>query len=95
MRPDWNGQGLTDQSTDALGNVATFDRDANGLATVAIDRLNRIDQYTYDTKGNITDAHLPRPEHRPVHLQQLLRGHSAHRREQSYTTRIHTTATAT
>jgi hypothetical protein len=30
--------------------VATYDRDSNGLATPAIDRINRIDQYVCDAK---------------------------------------------
>src|SRR5208283_4356594 len=46
--PDWNGQGLTNVYIDALGNVASYDRIGSGasmgLATVTIDRLNRIDQ---------------------------------------------------
>ena len=33
--PDWRGMGLTNQQTDALGNVNTIDRDANGLATIS------------------------------------------------------------
>jgi YD repeat-containing protein len=36
MRPDWLGLGTTGQATDALGNVTTYDRDSNGLATVVI-----------------------------------------------------------
>jgi len=51
LRPDWNGQGLTNQVTDAGGNVSTRDRDANGLATVTIDNLNRVNRYTYDSNG--------------------------------------------
>ena len=35
LRPDWNGQGLTDVAVDALGNVSHPDRTHNGLATVA------------------------------------------------------------
>src|SRR5262249_53058620 len=31
LRPDWNGQGLTNVAVDALGNVTTYDRDSNGL----------------------------------------------------------------
>src|SRR5262249_17727328 len=42
LRSDWRGLGLTGQLTDAAGNVATNDRDADGLATIMIDRLNRI-----------------------------------------------------
>jgi RHS repeat-associated protein len=53
-RPDWRGMGLTNQTTDALGKVATVDRDANGLATITVDRLNRITQDAYDSKGNVT-----------------------------------------
>ena len=54
LRPDWRGQGLTNQGTDALGYVATLDRDANGLATVAVDRVNRLVTYGYDAQGNAT-----------------------------------------
>ena len=52
MRPDWWGLGVAGQMTDALGNVLTFDLNANGLATVAIDRLNRISESTYDNLWN-------------------------------------------
>jgi YD repeat-containing protein len=34
--------------------VVPRDRDANALATIAIDRLNGVDQFAYDSKGNIT-----------------------------------------
>lgn len=54
LRPDWRGMGLENQSTDPDGDVATNDRDSNGLATIAIDRINRFLTYTYDNKGNIT-----------------------------------------
>ena len=43
-QPDWRGMGLANQTTDALGNVTTVDRDANGLATITIDPMNRITQ---------------------------------------------------
>jgi RHS repeat-associated protein len=59
LRPDWYGLGLTDVAVDPLGNVAIRDGNANGLATIAVDRLNRIDQYAYDTKGNITKHTYP------------------------------------
>src|SRR5205823_5863201 len=52
LRPDWRGQGLTVQATDPAGNVTTDDRDANGLATATIDRLNRVTLVSYDGKGN-------------------------------------------
>jgi RHS repeat-associated protein len=58
-RPDWYGLGTTGQMTDALGDVATYDRDANGLATIVVDRLNRISQYTYDSLGNMTEEVYP------------------------------------
>ncbi|GIW88249.1 MAG: hypothetical protein KatS3mg108_2573 [Isosphaeraceae bacterium] len=54
LRPDWRGMGLVNQPTDPLGNVATSNRDANGLATVVVDRLSRIATATYDAKGNLT-----------------------------------------
>jgi RHS repeat-associated protein len=59
LRPDWNGQGLTDEATDPDGNVTTFDRNGNGLATIAIDRINRITTYAYDAKGNVTALSYP------------------------------------
>ena len=51
--------GLTSQTTDALGNVTTDDRNANGLATITIDPLNRITQDAYDSKGNVTKITNP------------------------------------
>ena len=59
QRPDWNGQGLTNEATDPDGNVTTHDRDSNGLATITIDRLNRISQYLYDANGNVTKLTYP------------------------------------
>ena len=56
---DWRGMGLTDQDTDALGNVTTTDRNSNGLATITIDPLNRISQFAYDSHGNITKEIYP------------------------------------
>jgi RHS repeat-associated protein len=53
LRPDWNGLGETNTTVDPLGNVATIDRNSNGLATVVIDRINRYTEYGYDTKGNV------------------------------------------
>ena len=44
---------------DALGDISTNDVNSNGLATVAIDPLNSINQFTYDSHGNVTEAHLP------------------------------------
>ncbi|WP_337175134.1 RHS repeat-associated core domain-containing protein [Paludisphaera sp.] len=53
LRPDWTGMGLVNQKTDPDGYVSTSYRDANGLATVAIDRLNRATRFAYDSKGNV------------------------------------------
>ena len=39
---------------DPLGNVQLFDNNSNGLATVAVDQVNRNTQYNYDSKGNVT-----------------------------------------
>jgi YD repeat-containing protein len=39
LRSDWHGLGLTGQTTDAEGDVATNDSDGNGLATIVIDNL--------------------------------------------------------
>ena len=38
----------------ALGDVTTADSDANGLATITIDPMNRITQDAYDADGNVT-----------------------------------------
>jgi RHS repeat-associated protein len=54
LYPDWQGLGLTDVTSDPLGNVTTAVRDGNGLATVVVDPLNRITQYSYDTQGSVT-----------------------------------------
>ncbi len=59
LRPDWRGMGLPDQTVDALSNVSTYDRDANGLATIVIDPMNRITQYAYDSNGNVTEEMYP------------------------------------
>ena len=58
-RPDWYGLGQTSQTTDALGNVTTYDLNANALATVTIDPMNRITQAAYDSKGNVTQITNP------------------------------------
>src|ERR1019366_5368613 len=47
------------QLTDALGNTETLDYNANGLATIVIDRLNLITQYAYSSSGNITQETYP------------------------------------
>jgi RHS repeat-associated protein len=57
--PDWRGMGLTVEDTDALGDVTTYDRNANGLPTITIDPLNRITQDAYDGKGNVTKIVYP------------------------------------
>ncbi len=59
LRPDWCGMGLTDQSVNALSNVSTYDRDSDGLVTIAIDPMNQISQYAYDTHGNVTQITYP------------------------------------
>jgi len=59
LRPDWYGLGMTGVAVDALGDVATYDLNSNGLPIVAIDQVNRISQYTYDSKGNITTYTYP------------------------------------
>ena len=56
LRPDWLGLGLVGQSTDPSGNVTSYDRDANGLPIVAVDRLNRISQYSLRRQGERPDA---------------------------------------
>jgi RHS repeat-associated protein len=59
LRSDWGGLGLANQATDPDGNVTSLDLNSNGLAAVSVDRLNRIDQYTYDSKGNVTTRAYP------------------------------------
>ena len=59
LYPDWQGLGLTDVTSDPLGNVTTAGRDGNGLATVVVDPLDRITQYTYDSQGNVTGTINP------------------------------------
>ncbi len=59
LRPDWYGLGTTGQTTDALGDVTTYDVNSNGLPTISIDRLNRITTYAYDSLGNITKEVYP------------------------------------
>lgn len=59
LRPDWRGMGLTNTAHDPDGNVTTLDRDANGLPTITIDRLNRVSQDAYDAKGNVTTHTYP------------------------------------
>jgi RHS repeat-associated protein len=54
IQPDWNGFGHSGNVIDPLGNVQLYDRDSNGLATVAVDQVNRNTQYQYDAKGNAT-----------------------------------------
>jgi YD repeat-containing protein len=53
LRMDWRGLGLVEQMTDPALYVATSDRDANGLATISVDRLNRISLDKYDSNGNV------------------------------------------
>ena len=54
IQPSWNGLGMAGNVIDALGDVQLYDRNSNGLATMAIDQVNRNTQFTYDSKGNIT-----------------------------------------
>ena len=73
IQPDWLGMGLAGNIIDPLGNVQLFDRNANGLATVAIDQVNRNTQYTYDSKGNVTSILYEDGTSESFHLQQRLR----------------------
>ena len=52
LRMDWRGLGKVEQTTDAAQYVSTANRDADGLATITVDRLNRISLDTYDSNGN-------------------------------------------
>ena len=47
------GVSLARNIIDPLGNDQLFDRNSNGLATVAVDQVNRNTQYGYDSKGNV------------------------------------------
>jgi YD repeat-containing protein len=51
-RPDWMGLGQLGQGLDAYGNVTSLDLNSNGEPNVAIDGLNRISQFNYDSSGN-------------------------------------------
>ena len=42
-----------------MGNFVTYDRDTNGLPTITIDSLDRINQYSYDSLGNMTEQIYP------------------------------------
>ncbi len=52
IQPDWMGMGQAGNAIDASGDVQLFDRNSNGLPTIAIDQDNRNTQYGYDSKGN-------------------------------------------
>jgi RHS repeat-associated protein len=54
IQPDWMGLGQAGNIIDPLGNVQLFDRNSNGLATIAVDQVNRNTQYNHDSKGNVT-----------------------------------------
>ncbi len=59
IQPDWLGLGMVGNQIDALGDVQMYDRTANGLATVAVDQVNRITSYTYSSAGNMTEEVYP------------------------------------
>ena len=59
VRTDRSGLGMASQLTDPDGNVSTLDLDSNGLPIVAVDRLNRISRFVYDSSGNITKQAYP------------------------------------
>ena len=73
LRPDWYGLGMTGVSVDALGDVATYDLNSNGLPTVTIDPLNRMSTYSYDNLGNVTGMTNPDGTTEAATLQQLFR----------------------
>jgi RHS repeat-associated protein len=54
VRLDWRGLGVAGQGVDADGYVATRDVDADGLAMVSIDRVNRLTRDFFDGQGNVT-----------------------------------------
>ena len=54
IQPDWMGLGMAGNIIDALGDDQLYDLNSNGLATVAVDQVNRNTQFSYDSKGNIT-----------------------------------------
>jgi len=59
LRLDWWGMGVTGVQVDALGDVATYDLNSNGLPTVAIDQVNRPDLFTYNSLGSMTKEVYP------------------------------------
>ena len=69
VQPDWMGMGLPGNVIDPLGNDQLYDRDANGLATVTVDQVNRNVQYAYDSKGNPVEHDLRGSQRRRFHLQ--------------------------
>ncbi len=52
IQPDWMGMGQAGNAIDASGDVQLFDRNSNGLPTIAVDQDNRNTQFGYDSKGN-------------------------------------------
>ena len=70
IQPDWMGLGQAGNIIDPLGNVQLFDRNSNGLATVAVDQVNRNTQYNYDSEGECNQHRLRGSQHRVVHIQQ-------------------------
>ena len=56
IQPDWTGLGMAGNVIDALGDDQLYDLNSNGLATVAVDQVNRNTQFSYDSKGNITSV---------------------------------------
>ena len=59
LQPDWWGLGTTAESTDALGDIETYDYNVNGQPTISIDSLDRVSQFTYDSLGNMTEIIYP------------------------------------
>jgi YD repeat-containing protein len=59
IQPDWMGLGMTGNQIDALGDVQMYDLNSNGLATVAVDQVNRVTSFAYDSSGNMTKVVYP------------------------------------
>ena len=70
IRPDWYGLGMTGVAIDALGDVATYDLNSNGLPTSSIDPLNRITHVYLRFAGQRDRHDQSRRHERCNHLQQ-------------------------
>ena len=90
VRPDWYGLGTVGrQSSTRWATSTPTTSTPTAWPSIAIDPLNRITQYTYDTHGNMTDDRLRRRHRRSVHLQQLRRAADLHQRRTAIQLQLH------